>query len=68
MSEQWRFDQDDDARWRWTHVRGDDDRTASASTFERPVECFIDAVRHAVDRRRAAEHEPEQNLLDTLHS
>jgi hypothetical protein len=49
---QWQFSQDDQQQWRWTRVDEDCEPTQSAATFPTPLDCYLDAVRHAVDSRR----------------
>jgi hypothetical protein len=57
--QQWQLDQDEQQRWQWTHIGENEARTKSTNAFGTPVDCFMDAVRHAVRLRRpeAAEHD-----------
>ena len=52
MENQWLFEQDDDLQWRWVHLGGESQHVQSAETFQRESDCILDAVRHAVHRRR----------------
>jgi hypothetical protein len=49
---QWQFNQDDQQRWRWTRVEENREPTQSARTFSTPLDCYLDAVRQAVDAKR----------------
>jgi hypothetical protein len=64
--QQWAFDQDEQQQWHWTCIGENELPTKSPGTFETPVDCFIDAVRHAVRRRRAEaiEQDPVSSALD----
>jgi hypothetical protein len=53
VDKRWVFEQDEQLQWRWVHRRGDVRQGESAQSFERPMDCVLDAVRHAVLRRRA---------------
>ena len=53
MPQQWQFEQNDDAQWRWKRIddaQGDVDSTA---TFAKEIDCIMDAVRYTVARRRS---------------
>jgi hypothetical protein len=56
MGNEWRFEQDDASRWRWTR-KGDSQHVESARSFESPVACVLDAVRYVVERRRSDSNE-----------
>jgi hypothetical protein len=59
MAQQWQFKQDEQQQWHWTRVEENHDTVESATAFPTPLDCYLDAVRHAVDHRRS--------LLDTTH-
>ncbi|HYC47114.1 MAG TPA: hypothetical protein VED01_16695 [Burkholderiales bacterium] len=50
--QQWQFEQDAEARWRWKHVDDTETEIGSADSFATQVDCMLDAVRFAVQRRR----------------
>jgi hypothetical protein len=52
MGQQWQFNQDDHEQWHWTRVEENCEPTQSAMTFSTALDCYLDAVRHAVDSRR----------------
>jgi hypothetical protein len=51
----WLIEQDDAGCWRWTRTDASS-RTVSSCAFARHAECVLDAIRHALKRRR---HEEE---------
>ena len=53
MGERWVFEQDGELKWSWTRS-DDDERIRSGSSFAECVDCMLDAIRHAVQRRRSA--------------
>ena len=53
VDNKWIFEQDDELRWRWVHRQDDAQLSQSAGSFQRPMDCVLDAVRHTVLRRRA---------------
>jgi hypothetical protein len=53
VNNKWIFEQDDELRWRWVHRQDDAQQSQSAQSFQRPMDCVLDAVRHTVLRRRA---------------
>ena len=53
MENRWVFEQDDELQWRWVHLTGNAQQRQSEEAFQRPMDCVLDAVRHAVLRRRA---------------
>jgi hypothetical protein len=59
VENRWLFEQDDDEQWRWVHLHYDAQQTRSAETYERPMDCVLDAVRHAVRRRKAMSSDAE---------
>jgi hypothetical protein len=59
VEDRWVFEQDDDQQWRWVHLECDAQQAQSAETFQRPMDCVLDAVRHAVLRRKAMSSEAE---------
>ena len=50
MAEQWQFRQDEQQQWHWT--RTGEAHAAESGAFATQLECYIDAVRHAVRARR----------------
>jgi hypothetical protein len=52
MGQRWQFNQDDHEQWHWTRVDDNCEPTRSAATFSTALDCYLDAVRHAVDSRR----------------
>ena len=54
VENRWVFEQDDDQQWRWVHLWGDaQQQQQSAESFQQPMDCVLDAVRHVVMRRKA---------------
>jgi len=53
MGPQWQFTQDDQRQWRWCRLDGDGEATESAQVFPDRARCVIDAMRDAVQRRKA---------------
>jgi hypothetical protein len=51
MSQQWRFEQDENSEWHWVHVEGDK-AEKSASGFPDQLRCMMDAMRFVVQRHR----------------
>lgn len=60
MAQQWQFVQNDENEWHWEHT---EDTAKSATTFSSATECMLDAVRFAVQRRRATGPTPQKDLL-----
>ena len=60
MAQQWQFEEDDQNQWRWQHAEG---TAKSAESFPSATQCMLDAVRFAVQRRRAEVEYPRQDLL-----
>jgi hypothetical protein len=54
MAEQWKFVQDEQSQWRWTHTDENDRRVESKASFENQAQCILDAIRFAINRRRAS--------------
>jgi hypothetical protein len=52
MAQEWRFEQDDHAQWRWTHFDGENESVKSSRTFPSQLGCMMDAMRFVVQRRR----------------
>ena len=50
MAQNWRFRQDEQQQWHWTRV--DDDHAIESAAFATRLDCYVDAVRHAVRARR----------------
>ena len=63
MAKQWRFEQDEKAEWRWTHLDGEKDPIRSATGFPNQLRCMMDAMRFVVQRRRA--QQPSANEADS---
>ena len=63
MALQWRFEQTDDAQWRWKRTDDAEGDVDSASTFEKEIDCIMDAVRFTVARRRAQTEQDRDGLL-----
>jgi hypothetical protein len=59
VDNKWIFEQDDELRWRWIYREHDAQQSESAETFQRPMDCVLDAVRHTVMRRRAMSDEEQ---------
>lgn len=53
MPLQWQFEQTDDAQWRWKRTDDVEGDVGSAATFEKEIDCIMDAVRYTVARRRS---------------
>jgi len=51
----WHFEQDEYLRWRWTRVGSDNVKSESSESFIDRMACVMDAIRHAVRRRRPHE-------------
>jgi hypothetical protein len=62
MGQQWQFKQDDHEQWHWTRVEENREPTQSAATFSTALDCYLDAVRHAVDSRRPGAEPASANL------
>jgi len=60
MAKHWQFVQNDENEWRWERT---ENTAKSATTFASATECMLDAVRFAVQQRRAAGPTPRQDLL-----
>lgn len=60
MAQQWQFEQDEQQQWRWRHA---ENRMESTSSFSSAAECMLDAVRFAVQRRRAKGEGGREDLL-----
>jgi len=60
MTQQWQFVEKDENEWHWERT---EDTQKSATTFSSATECMLDAVRFAVQRRRAAGAKPQKDLL-----
>ena len=60
MRQEWRFEQDERAQWRWIHTDGENRTVASSRSFPDQVRCMMDAMRFVVRRRR-----PERNVDDS---
>jgi hypothetical protein len=54
MDDHWRFEQDENRRWRWQRIDGATERTQSNDAFDRATDCMLDAVRYVVTQRRAS--------------
>jgi hypothetical protein len=54
MAQQWRFEQDEQAQWRWVHMDGKNETVTSNCTFPNQLRCMMDAMRFVVQRRRAS--------------
>ena len=52
LTPQWQFEQDTEARWRWKHLDRVEGEVGSTDSFATQVDCMLDAVRFAVQRRR----------------
>ena len=53
MAARWEFRQDDQQQWHWTRFEENDSaQSESPTAFAKPLDCFLDAVRHAVRARR----------------
>jgi hypothetical protein len=63
MPQQWQFEQNDDAKWRWKRIDDAQGDVDSPATFAKEIDCIMDAVRHAVARRRSqTEHGRDGSL------
>ena len=60
MAQQWQFEEDDQKQWHWQRT---EDVAKSAKSFPSAVQCMLDAVKFAVQRRRAEAEQPRQGLL-----
>jgi hypothetical protein len=60
VAQQWRFEQDEQQQWHWKHA---DNAAESGKSFESATECMLDAVRFAVNRRRARAELGAEDLL-----
>ena len=60
MSQQWQFEQDEQQQWHWREA---DAETESQKSFSTATECMLDAVRFAVQRRRAGFEGGGEDLL-----
>lgn len=60
MAQQWQFVQDEQQQWHWRHAEKE---VESAHSFPSATECMLDAVRFAVQSRRAEVETVRQNLL-----
>jgi len=63
MSQQWQFEMDEQAKWHWRRVDDAQVEVESPASFSKPIECIIDAVRYAVQRRRSAS---DSNMSDVM--
>jgi hypothetical protein len=52
MGQQWRFEQDDTAQWRWVYTDGEIEIVVSSTTFPNQIQCMMDAMRYVVRGRR----------------
>lgn len=63
MPQQWQFEQNDDAQWRWKRVDDAQGSLDSPATFAKEIDCIMDAVRYTVARRRSqSEHGGDGSL------
>lgn len=53
MPQHWQFEQDEHQQWRWKKHDEDQGSADSVETFSSVTACMLDAVRYAVERRRA---------------
>jgi hypothetical protein len=53
VENKWVFEQDNEQQWRWVHLTGEAHERQSSEAFRKPMDCVLDAVRHAVKRRKA---------------
>ena len=53
MPQQWQFDQNDDAQWRWKRIDDARGEVDSPATFAREIDCIMDAVRYTIACRRS---------------
>ena len=60
MSQQWNFEQDTRQQWHWKRI---EDKAESDESFATVTECMLDAVKCAVQRRRAQVDLARKNLL-----
>ena len=60
MAQQWQFVQDEQQQWHWRHAEKE---VESEQSFASATECMLDAVRFAVQSRRADVDTLRQDLL-----
>ena len=53
MPSQWRFEQDDQARWQWQLLDTEGESAKSPDSFPDHTACVLSAVRFVVQRRRS---------------
>ena len=52
QGQQWRFEQDEQSQWRWTHIDAAEGEIGSPEAFPTQIDCMLDAVRFTVRRSR----------------
>jgi hypothetical protein len=60
VAQQWHFEQDAQQQWHWKLAENE---AESAKSFKSATECMLDAVRFAVNRRRARAELGGEELL-----